>query len=210
MNAKRDRALAVTAITDFMLAGEAFFFAGMLAGRVYGLLSAEGYWAGVLFFLAASALAGGVDHGFLEPYGETALRVFMKRLTWIMIAALTLVAALSMCGRFLSGAIATVVSIAALVQFAVFCGLIFARDDFLVVVLNSAPVMLVLLVLNIAGLGNGSGSWQMIAGLLLSFVASGLQALGVDILHPLDRNGLYHVVLMTAVPFLYLGGLRLL
>ncbi len=203
------KALAVTAITNFALAGEVFFFAGMLVGRISHFVSAGGYWTAVLFFLGAGAFAGGVDHGFLEPHGDTPLRVFMKRLTWVTIGLLTFFAALTLGSRFFSGSAATIVYVIAFVQLIAFCVLVFAVDSFLVVLLNNAPVMLLLLVLNFAGLQDGRGSWEMIVGLLLSFAASGLQALGVDILHPLDRDGLYHIVLMAAVPFLYLGGLYL-
>jgi hypothetical protein len=82
-------------------------------------------------------------------------------------------------------------------------------DSFLVVIVDYAPVVLLLLVLSILGLAEGTGSWQMIVGLVISVVASLCQALGVDTFSPLDRNGLYHVVLMAATVFLFLGGLRL-
>jgi len=41
------------------------------------------------------------------------------------------------------------------------------------------------------------------------FAASGIQAAGVDVFSPLDRNGLYHVLSMAGAGFLYLGGVRL-
>ena len=87
--------------------------------------------------------------------------------------------------------------------------LILGVGSFGVVVLNYAPVMLLLLGLSIAGLASGKGSWQMIVGILIAFAASAVQALGVNVLAPLDRNSLYHLGIMLAVVFLYLGGLRL-
>jgi len=69
--------------------------------------------------------------------------------------------------------------------------------------------MLLLLAMNIAGLRNGTGSIHMIAGLLILSAASAIQAVGWDALSPLDHNGVYHVVSMLGVVFLYLGGLRL-
>jgi hypothetical protein len=69
--------------------------------------------------------------------------------------------------------------------------------------------MLLLLVLNVARLKSGAGSPQMIAGILILFAASGVQAAGIDAFSPLDRNGLYHIVVMAGVVFLYRGGLRL-
>src|ERR1035437_3972672 len=41
-----------------------------------------------------------------------------------------------------------------------------------------------------------------------SRVASGIQAASVDVFSPLDRNGLYHLLSMVGVAFLYLGGMQ--
>jgi hypothetical protein len=66
-----------------------------------------------------------------------------------------------------------------------------------------------LLVMSFIGLRSGRGSRQMVAGILILFAASGIQASGVDVFTPLDRNGLYHLVSMIGVAFLYLGGVQL-
>jgi hypothetical protein len=82
-------------------------------------------------------------------------------------------------------------------------------DSFLDVILNYVPVMVLLLVMNFIGLKNGSGSWNMIVGIVLVFTASAIQAIGIDVFTPLDRNGLYHVVSMVSAIFLYRGGTQL-
>jgi hypothetical protein len=69
--------------------------------------------------------------------------------------------------------------------------------------------MLLLLVMSLIGLRSGIGSAQMVAGILILFAASGTQAAGLDVFRPLDRNGLYHLVSMIGVAFLYLGGVQL-
>jgi hypothetical protein len=66
-----------------------------------------------------------------------------------------------------------------------------------------------LLTANILGLRLGLGSGYLIAGILISIAASAAQAAGIDRFSPLDRNGLYHVLVMVAVVFLFLGGLGL-
>jgi hypothetical protein len=96
-----------------------------------------------------------------------------------------------------------------LIQFAVNTIAVLLIDDFLVVILNYAPVMIFLLVMNFIGLKNGTGSWMMIAGILIIFAASAIQSLGVDVFSPLDRNGLYHLVSMLGVLFMYLAGRNL-
>ena len=59
------------------------------------------------------------------------------------------------------------------------------------------------------GLRSGRGSPQMIVGILILFSASGIQAAGVDVFTPLDRNGVYHLVSMIGVAFMYFGGVQL-
>ena len=77
--------------------------------------------------------------------------------------------------------------------------------SFWVVMLKYAPVMLFLLVMSVLGLKNGSGSWQLIVGIVILFVASGIQAAAIDAFTPLDRNGLHHLVSMAGVCLMYFG-----
>jgi Na+/serine symporter len=102
-----------------------------------------------------------------------------------------------------------VVLAAGIVQFAIDTAAVLLVDSFLDVILNYAPVIVLLLAMSAIGLKKGTGSWAMIAGILVLFLASGIQAMGVDTLTPLDHNGLYHVVSMAGVAFLYVGGKRL-
>jgi hypothetical protein len=42
-----------------------------------------------MLFLAAGLLAGGLDHGFFEPKGDTPGRRIMQKVTWICIGIMT-------------------------------------------------------------------------------------------------------------------------
>src|SRR6185369_1329501 len=99
--------------------------------------------------------------------------------------------------------------IVAIVQFAVDTAAVLWTGSFAAVILNYAPVMLLLLVVNFAGLRSGIGSSHMIAGILILFAASAIQAARVDVFSPLDHNGLYHLMSMIAVGFMYAGGVKL-
>ena len=94
-------------------------------------------------------------------------------------------------------------------QFAVNTTAVLSVDSFLDVIVNYAPVMLLFLAMNIVGLRKGTGSMQMITGILILSAASAIQAVGWDRLTPLDHNGVYHVVSILGVVFLYLGGARI-
>jgi len=197
----------VTAITDFMLACEVFFLAGLTAGRVKARFSAAWFWAAALVFLGLGALIGGIDHGFFEP--AKLPRYFIERANWIVLGAMTFCLLRATAKQFFSPPVQRVGWIVGIVQFAADTVAVLLVDSFLDVILNYAPVIVLLLAMSIRGLKNGSGSWPMIVGILIQFLASAIQAMGVDALSPLDHNGLYHVVSMVGVAYLYLGGKRL-
>jgi MFS family permease len=203
------KAWVVTSITNFVAAGEAFLAAGFLLGRVPLSASAACFWALALLFLALGLLIGGIDHGFFEQKGDSRSRMIMQKATWICVGLTTFFTLLTALYRFAPAGWRASIIILGLVQFLIFCFFAIRIHKYLVVIINYAPVLLILLVLNIIGLSSGAGSGWFIGGILISILASAFQALGVDRFTPLDRNGLYHVVLMGAVAILFIGGLGL-
>ena len=201
-------ALAVTAITNFILACETFLFTGMLVKTEKAPQSASWFWTWALGLLGLSALLGGIDHGFVEPL-EGAACYPLQRINWLALGGTTFCALMTTSRQFFPRNIQRVVTVLGVLQLLAFAVLVFAVGDFLVVILNYAPVILLLLVCSLLGLRSGTGTWPMVSGLVILVLASAIQALGVDTLSPLDRNGLYHVISMVGVVFLYLGGLQL-
>ncbi|HMB19497.1 MAG TPA: hypothetical protein VKQ10_00380 [Spirochaetota bacterium] len=201
--------LAVTAITDFILAAEVMFLTGMLLGKSFPVTSSAFSWGLAMLFMGISALLGGIDHGFLENRVGNTIRTIAQRLTWFFIGLMITCTLVTLAWQFLPSGYYFTVYVIALAQLAVFIFLIIRYNNFLVVVINYAPVMLIFLAFHILGLHDGSGSIVMVAGLLLSFVAAVVQVMKIDVLSPLDHNGVYHVIMMIAVYFLYLGGLQL-
>jgi Family of unknown function (DUF6962) len=200
-------ALALTAITDFLLAGEALFLAGRMSARPKARFSASWYFSGFLILLGVAALLGGVDHGLFEPAGLP--RYAIQRADWIVLGGVTFCLLMATAQQFFPPRVRRIALPVALAQFAVAAATALAAGSFLVVILNYAPVMLLLLVLSVAGRKHGGGSGWMAAGILTLFAASGIQAAGVDAGGPLDRNVLYHLISMIGVFLLYRGGLRL-
>jgi hypothetical protein len=203
------KAWEVTSMTNFMLAGEAFLAAGFLLGRAPLHASAASFWALAMLFLAASMLVGGLDHGFFEQKGDTRDRMIMQKITWVCGGIMTFFTLLTTRYQFASGGLRVTFIIVGLVQLVIFCFLAVRIHNFLVVIINYTPILIVLLILNTIGISAGSGSWYMIVGILISIAASAFQALAVDIFAPVDRNGLYHIVMMAAVIFLFLASFTL-
>jgi hypothetical protein len=198
---------AITAITDLLLAGEVFFLAGRMSRIPKDRFSAAWYFSGVLVLLGVAAFLGGVDHGFFEPANIP--RYSIQRSDWIVLGGVTFCLLMTTAKQFFPPKVQRVVSIVALVQFVANAAAVLLVDSFLDVILNYVPVMLLLLVMSLIGLRTGRGSPQMIVGILILFAASGIQAAGVDVFTPLDRNGVYHLVSMIGVTFMYFGGVQL-
>jgi len=200
--------LAVTAITNFILAGEAFFVSGLFFARPKEARSAAWYWQLALLALACTALIGGIDHGFFEVHGQTPIRKTIAHVNWFFIGLLTFCILLCTTRQFFNPPWRRYAAVVAAVQLGAYTILIPLVDDYQLVMLNYAPVMLLLLVCNLWG-GHRKGSPALTIGILIAFGASAVQAAGIDVFSPLDRNGLYHLGLMAAVWFFYRGGLRL-
>jgi hypothetical protein len=200
-------AARLTAITDLLLAAEVLFLAGRMSAMPKARLSAAWFWNGVMLLMGIAALGGAINHGFFELSGLP--RYWIERPDWIVLAAMTFCLLMTIAAQFFTARARRAILVIGLMQFAADSVLALRTDSFLVVVLNYAPVMILMLVMNIIGLPKRTGSWQMIAGILVMFAASAVQAAGVDTFSPLDHNGIYHLVSMAGVALLYLGGLRL-
>ena len=136
-------------------------------------------------------------------------RYTLQRINWLVLGGTTFCTLMTTSRQFFPHRIQPIVTLLGVLQLVIFAVLVFTVGDFLVVILNYAPVMLLLLVCSLLGLRSGTGTWPMIIGLVILVLASAIQALGVDTFSPLDQSGLYHVISMAGVVFLYLGGLQL-
>jgi hypothetical protein len=199
--------LAITSITNFILACELFFLAGLMVKTPKARFSAAWFWGGAMFALASSALLGGIDHGFVEPAELS--RYFIQRPNWIVVGVATFCMLLATARQFFPPSWQRPALICGSIQLAVYAVAVLLVEDFRIVIVNYAPVMLLLLVASIIGLRRGTGSWQMVVGILVLLGASAVQALGVDVFSPLDQDGLYHVISIVGVLFMYWGGQRL-
>jgi hypothetical protein len=199
--------LAITSITNFILASELFLLAGLMVKTPKARFSAAWFWAGSMFALASSALIGGIDHGFVEP--ADLARYLIQRPNWIVVGLATFCMLLATARQFFPPLWQRPALILGTIQLIVYGIVVLLVDDFRIVIINYAPVMLLLLLMSVLGLKRGTGSWQMIAGILVLLAASAVQALDVDVFSPLDQNGLYHVISIVGVVFMYCGGQRL-
>ena len=199
--------LAITSVTNFVLAALLFFLAGLMVGTPKARFSAAWFWGGALLALATSALLGGIDQGFVEP--ACLSRYPIQRPNWIVAGIATSCMLLATSRQFLAPRWQRPMIAVAASQLIVYAILVLLIEDFRLVIVNYLPVLLLLLVLSIRGTRHGAGSWQMVAGIVVLRAASAVQALHVDVFSPLSGDGLYHLISMVGVVFMYLGGRRL-
>jgi hypothetical protein len=201
--------IAVTAITNFILAGETFFLSGLLFARPKTARTAAWFWQLALLTMAMSAMLGGIDHGFLEVQVQPSARQWIAHVNWFLIGLLTLFVFLTIAQQFLEHPWRRVAHLAAVVQLLIYAPIMAFQNSYRVVILNYLPVMFLLLVCNSIGLRRGTGTWNMNIAILITMLSSAVQAAGIDAFSPLDRNGLYHLGMMLALVFFYKGGLGL-
>ena len=194
--------LAVTSITNILLASLVFFLAGRMSRIPKARFSAAWYFTGVLLLLGTAALIGAIDHGFFEPANMP--RYWIQRADWIVLGGVTFCLLMTTAKQFFAPRFHRISLIIAVVQFAADSAAVLLIDSFLDVILNYAPVMILLLVMSIR-----ARLIHLTAGMLILSFASSIQTAGWDALSPLDHNGVYHVVSMLGVVFLYLGGVTL-
>jgi hypothetical protein len=196
-----------TMLTDYALGGMALWFAWKLARQ--GRSSGERpvlLWALAFAALAAASLSGGTHHGFAAHLGQSLLAVTWKiALYSIGIVSLALSCAATV-AAFRGGLRRALVGLAVL-KFAVYAAWVVQHDAFVYAILDYAPALLYVLVLQVWAWRrhDPSGPW-VVAGVLVSFAAAAVQQSGFVLHQHFNHNDLYHVIQMVGVYLLYRGG----
>lgn len=197
--------LAMSALTDVILACELFFLAGLSFRADVAPRSPAWYWALALLLIGAASMLGAIDHGFFEPVDHPWHRGMIVA-TRVTIIAGSVVILLATAGQFLPGSwrrgVLAVGGLCALAALAV----VLTSDDFLAVIGLYLLAFLLLLVLDLDGLRRGTGSVALAVGIVLTIGASLMVPLGSDGLPGVGLWGTYHLILMPAALALYLGG----
>lgn len=201
----------VTMLTDYMITGQGMLLAWYLLGSAGTIRNrSRRLWAWALVAIALASLFGGTYHGFLEilpghllPYLWTATTLSIGFASCLMVLG-TVFATTQ--GKWRT----TLVSIS-LVQLLVYTGWMMTHDDFIFVIINYAPSMILVLILQLIGLANRPTGSEVyfISAVVVSFVAAGVQQTGIS-LHPhVNHNDIYHLIQMISLYLFYRGALIL-
>ena len=198
-----------TMITDYLLGGLAAVLGIRLwrAGRTHSEMTVR-LWGGSFLTTSVAAFVGGTSHGFADSLGVTGQMVLWKLTIWsIGLTAFLLVAATAQ--ATLAGSARRLVLALGILQLVVYVAWTIRRDDFVWVIVDYLPAVLLVLVLQLSSWRRRRpGADRLVAGLLTTLVAAAVQASGLS-LHPsFNHNDLYHVIQMAATVMLYQGALQ--
>ncbi len=198
----------MTLFTDYLLAALALLFAVRLVRTGCRLRQTSILlWAAAFFASAAAAAAGGISHGLALYLGEFAHAALWKLTVYAVgIASLFLLSG-AIFGS-VTGSLRRWLLTVAVLKFLFYAVWMITHNDFIYVIFDYAPALLGVLILQVYGAfcrGDRSAGW-LIAGILVSFVAAGIQASGLALHENFNHNDLYHVIQMGAFYLLYRGG----
>lgn len=195
-------------LTDYLLAIECLVFIVLLTrARV---ANARARWGSIVLFvgLAAAAALGGTSHGFF-PWGSGFAADALWRVTLVAIG----VAAWGGWALFAGSSFdprlgRAIVAVAGLILVGYTYYVVVIDQAYLIAIVHYAPAVLALtLIFAIRAFQSRErAAWIGFVGLVLTFVAAGVQVAGIG-LHPryFNHNALYHVIQFVALVLVYRG-----
>lgn len=195
----------MTTLTDYVLAVQCALLGRRLLACQSGRSSVT-VWAYALLAVGLAALAGGTAHGF-GPRMPEIVSTLLWKATFMAIGMTSLfflIAAFRTTLMVRWRAIATTFAVGQFVAYAIWMS---THDDFVYVIADYLPAMMVVLVLQ----SYAAYRWRdpaapwIIAGILLSFVGAAVQQSGFALHRHFNHNDLYHVIQMVAVVLFYRG-----
>ena len=197
--------LAVSALTNAILAAEIFFLAGLSFREGQDRWSASWLFALYLSLIGLANLLGTIDHGFLEPIDHPA-NIPVRTATRSVIALGTFTLLLSTARQFFGPLGTRICLVVGLVGLAATLWVTATQDNFLVLVAGNFVVMMLTLGLHLWGLRRGIGSAMLCAGIVASIATSMIIPFGGSGIEPFGLYGTFHIGLIVASFILYLGG----
>lgn len=196
--------LQLVSITDFILGTLCLFLAGALYGKSqdFSFSKPSSKLVLFIFFVGLAAFMGGLDHGFFQPIDQ---RYIPTTLTYLFIAFATYFLFKYTIQLFFSENIGKILSVIALLQLAIFVGCSFYIHQFLLVIANYSPILLLFFILNILHLKSKKGNVYFVITCITIILATLVQSLGFQISTLLNEDTLYHLIAMAAYVFYYFG-----
>ncbi len=194
--------LQFVSITDFILSLLCIFLAGILFGKSKTLKKEAKLLCYFFFFAGLAAFAGGIDHGFFEPINQ---RFIPTTITYLSVALATFFIFNYTIATFFKGGVVSVLRIIAIVQLLGFSIASFYYHNFILVVANYSPILLLFLAMNSINIKKGKSELNFTLFCVILIIATLVQVLGIDLSETINSDTLYHIIAFVAYFFLYFG-----
>ena len=202
---------AGTLFTDWLLAVVTTWLAWELLRQALRLKDrAIGLWVGAFGAVAGSAVLAGIAQA-LSASKDPSAAALARTGTLVLASAASLLFLLSTLRAFTSGRVLAIGAGLAVAKFTLFAVYVAVNDDARMVIYDGALTMLVVIVVSTWGAWAQrmpSATW-ILAGVLVSMLATLFQQGRVSIHPQFSHNDLYYVVQTAAMYLLYRGGLLL-
>lgn len=196
--------LQLVSITDFILGTLCIFLSAVLYGKS-NHFSLSNYSAKLIlfvFFVGMAAFMGGLDHGFFQPIDQ---RFIPTTLTYLFIALATFFLFKYTIQTFFSEKTGKILSIIAYLQLAFFVVSSFYVHNFLLVIANYSPVLILFFTLNMIHLKSKKGNLYFIITCITIIIATLVQTFGFQFSLFLNAETMYHTIAMIAYVVFYFG-----
>lgn len=198
-----------TMLTDYILGILAFAFGYILLRKSRGdHVISRLLWAYAFFFISLSTVVGGTYHGFRW---QDNLGGLLWKISSISMCFTSLFMAASIVWANCVGKTRRAWVVIVGIKFLLFVGLVFVSDEFLLVIADYGLVMLAIFVVALVQTFRKTrpdAPW-FVAGVVVSFIAAGVQVSGVSLYEYFNYNDLFHLIQMPALYLFLRGGLIL-
>ena len=197
----------VTLLTDYLLGALSAGLAVQMARR--GPRASRGWWASALACSAIAAFCGGTYHGLL-PWMPPAISATLWKVTLAAIGGASLSAAVATASQHLPASSQAAVRWIAAIKLAAYLGWMLADPKFVFAIVDYSAAFLFVLGAHLWAWKRRADRSALVvaAGVLVSFLAAGIQAAGVAPHESFNHNDLYHVVQMLGTWLLYKGAVE--
>lgn len=196
-----------TMLTDYALAGVTGWLACSLFRAREGQ-HARSFWALAFTALALAAALGGTWHGFAPAFAPLVVPLVWKAtVLCVGIASFGMLAG-SAFATTAGGARKSLLVIAA-VKLAIYSGWMVGHSDYIYVIADTGTALILLAALHGWSAARDRASRWILAGVVVSVLAAGVQASGLALHRHFNHNDLYHVIQIAAMILFYAGAKQL-
>ena len=196
-----------TTLTDELLALQTFSYAARLRRGPAREQRSVQMWAVAFAAAGIAALAGGIVHAL---YIERTPR--LRGALWKVVGLATSLGSAAMLAASVFASLRrpmrTWLLAFAAIKFAASSVATWRLGDFLYIIIDYAASMAILLALQVRDWKRSAAAPWLTGGVLVSFLAAGIQQSGLTLHRHFNFNDLYHVVQMGGFHLLYLGAKR--